>query len=195
MRTNSLVTLIKKQFPDWSRVMILEMINEVQKIVFTQTPTRQMLVRDPDTGKDPVITVSGVAEFPVPSKEAGFPADVWRVSQVYSSSIDEPLDVICYDSSVGEPAKIVFPSVTTGAFHVRTYRYPTKIESEDDQLEIPESFHITHVLNGVCGLIEQTRSGKSDRWDFFLQRQVNDLVKKMSNGKGPVSSFVPLRGY
>ena len=174
--------------------MILEFIDEVQRIIFTQNTTRQMRVLDPLTGKDPVINVSGQVEYPV-SIDMGFSTDVWRISSVYVSDITEPEDVICYDATVDEPAKIVFNDVTSGAYHVRVYRFPKRLETENDQLEIPEAYHITHVLNGVSGMIEQTRSGKSDRWDFFLQRQVTDIVKRMSDGKGSRSCFVKPRGY
>lgn len=194
MQTNSLVTLIKKQFPDWSRQMILEFIDEVQRIVFTRTPTRQMQVLDTTTGKDPVITVSSAAEYSV-STSTGFPADVWRVTEVYETDITEPADVICYDATIETPARIVFSEPVSGQYYVRAYRFPTKIETESIQLEIPESYHITHVLNGVAGLIEQTRSGRSERWDYFLQRQLNEIVKGMSNGRSSIPDCVTPRGY
>jgi len=195
MQTNSLITLIKKQFPDWSREMIREMLNEIQKVVFTQNATRHMRVLDAATGKDPVITVSaGTTAFPV-STDTGFPVNVWRVCEVYSDSISEPADVICYDASGDSPAKIVFSDPVSGSYHVRAYRFPVELESESVQLEIPEAFHLSHVFEGVCGLIEKMRSGKSERFDVFMFKQVPELIKKMSDGRGTVSSVVTPRGY
>lgn len=195
MRTNSLISLVQKQFPDWSRTLILEMLNELQKIIFTQNATRQMRVIDPATGKDPKITVTSASlEYPV-STSTGFPADVWRVYEVYSETVDDPADVICFDATSGTPAKIVFNEATNGDFYVRAYRFPTELATENVQLEIPEAYHLSHIFEGLCGLIEKMRSGRSERFDIFMFKQIPELVKKMSDGRGTVPKFVTPRGY
>jgi len=60
-------------------------------------------------------------------------------------------------------------------FYVTCYRYPTPITSELIQLEVPEKFHISHIMLGVIGLVETFDHGKSPVYDEF----VNDSVPKI----------------
>lgn len=195
MLTSSLVTLVKREFPDWSRPLILTLFDEVQKMVFTQNATRQMRMYDASTGKDPVLTtVSGTYEYEI-STSNGFDNNAWRVCVVYTDSIDEPVDVDFFDSNNTYQAKILFkddPGSTT--YYIRAYRFCNSLISESVSLEVPASYHLTHIFEGVCGLIEKYRSGKSERWDIFEKMLLPELVKKMSDSNGAIYT-VPYKGY
>ena len=81
MRTESLVTYIKRLAPDWSRVDILEFINDIQTMVFG---TRSELMRyiDPTTGHNPVLTTEdGVLEYILDTSVIG--SDIQFIEHVY----------------------------------------------------------------------------------------------------------------
>lgn len=187
MLTTSLITFIQSDFPDWSEVRILSLINEIQRIVFTQVPTDQMRMFDTLTGKDPILTTeSGTLVYNInTSAPASFPYNAWRIWEVYQTDINDPEDVFTIDATpVTNCAQIVFkedPGITD--FYVRCYRFPTVLSSNSVQLEIPHQYHLTHVYEGVAGLIEKSRSGKSERWNMFEQKLLPELVKKLSEGR------------
>lgn len=185
MQTSALITLINKEVPDWSRVLILSLLDEIQKMVFSQNATEQMRIYDSSTGNDPLLTVTNtVFEYDINTTN-GFPNNAWRVYEVYETTIDTPFDdVTCFDAAGSEQyARIVFNKPVSGQFYIRCYRFPISLSSESVQLEIPNAYHLTHVYEGVLGLIEKFRSGKSERYQMFVQKLLPELIKKMSDGK------------
>jgi hypothetical protein len=197
MLTSALITLAQKQFPDWSRTMLLSLLNEIQQMVFTQNCTNQMRMYDDATGKDPLLTTtSGTYEYTIDTTD-GFDYDAWRVTDVYDIDINNTstIDWSAVDATSSVAAKVVFtndPGV--GTYYIRAYRFPTELTTESVQLEVPSSYHISHLLEGLAGFIEVTRSGRSDRWEKFLQKTMPELVEKMNKGNTR-SSFTPYRGY
>lgn len=195
MLTSALITLVKKRYPDWSDVLIIEMLNELHKYVFTQVPVERMRMTDSTTGKDPVLTTSqGTYEYLI-TTTAGFSNNAWRVVEVYQKA-GYPIDVICYDAvNSSNGAKIVFredPGVQN--YFVKAYRFPTEINSATKQLEIPSTYHLTHVYDGLVGIVEKFRSGRSEIWEQFEKVKVPDLIKKMSDSPS-ISKYSPVGGY
>lgn len=181
MLTSSLVALTQKQFPDFSEVLIIELLNELHRYVFTQVPTERMKMYS-STGTDPVLTtVAGTYEYTI-NTTAGFSNNAWRVTNVYQDETDY-VDVITYDavgSSTG--ATVIFrEDPGTQNYYLRCYRFPTEITSISKQLEIPSNYHLTHIFNGIVGLIERFRSGRSDTWDEFVKVLAPDMIAKMNN--------------
>lgn len=185
MQTSALITLVNKQVPDWSRVLILSLIDEIQKMVFSQNATEQMRIYDSTTGKDPILTTTNtVFEYNI-NTTSGFPNNAWRVYEVYETLIEEPFDdVTCFDAAGStQYARVVFNTPVSGDFYIRCYRFPVSLSSEANQLEIPSAYHLSHVYEGVLGLVEIFRSGKSDRYQMFISKLLPELIKKMSDGK------------
>lgn len=185
MLTSALITLTQKDFPDWSDTLILQFLNEIQRIVFTQKPTDQMRIIDTNTGKDPILTTtSGIFLYNV-NTTSGFPYNAWRVCDVYANDLDHPSDVFTYEATPETPySKIIFKEDPgTGSFYVRSYRFPITLGSSSTQLEIPASYHLSHVYEGLAGLIEKFRSGKSERYEIFKKILLPEMLKGMSEGK------------
>lgn len=195
MQTQSLISLAKKQFPDWSREMLLEFLNELQRIIFTQSPTNQMKMYDSSTGKDPILTTtSGQYEYTIDSTN-GFDTEIWRVVSVYINE-EEPIECMILDTTPSSSAKVIFKeNPSSQDYYVRCYRFPVELVTENIQLEVPDAYHLSHVYEGLCGLIEKFRSGKSDRYDgTFMQTLLPELLKKMSDNHTRVAN-TKYRGY
>lgn len=195
MLTSALITLIQKQYPDVSRVIILELMNEIQKMIYTQNAVSSMKMIDSTTGKDPVLTtVDGTYSYDI-SVTAGFEQNAWRVIDVYAEEISDPEDVNLLDATPNDAAKVIFKdNPGNGDYFIRAYRFPTEVSSESIQLTVPSAYHISHIFEGVCGFIEKLRSGKSERYDIFMKGLLPDMIKKLSDTK-ETSFFVTPKGY
>lgn len=196
MLTSAIVSLVQKQYPDWSETMIREILNEIQRLVFTQNTTQHMRMYG-TTGKDPILnTVAGTYEYNI-NTGSGFTYNAWRVTDVYSSSIDYPTDVMKFDADpVTSCARIVFKEDPgTSSYYVKAYKLPPQITSTSIQLSIPHAYHFTHVFEGICGFIEKFRSGKSERYDMFIKYLLPDMVYKISNTSLTGDFKMTLRGY
>jgi hypothetical protein len=187
MLTSSLISLVQQETPDVSRIKIMTILDEIQKMVFTQSTTAQMRIIDPTTGMDPIlVTTSGTYSYNI-NTTSGFPVDAWRVEDIYTECIDQPVEeIITFEATPAIPyARVIFPKIfsPSGKFYVRCYRFPTSITAESIQLEIPSAYHLSHVYEGLLGFIEQMRSGKSERYTNFVGKILPDLIRNMSKGK------------
>lgn len=197
MLTSALISLINTEAPDWSRVRILTFLNEIQQMVFAQNATAQMRIYDPVTGLDPVLVADGNVEYKITATDLGITHDSWRVYEVYDRYHDmqgyhynhhvypDPVkNVLTFDATPDTPyARVVFPFAASGNFYLRCYRFPNELTSEKVQLEVPAAYHLSHICEGVMGFIEQFRSGKSERYAYFIQKLLPDLVRRMSDGQ------------
>lgn len=185
MLTNSLITLLKEEFNDYSPVRLAVLLDEVQRMIFTQNATEQMRMYSTTTGKDPILTTQdGVYEYTIGTIQ-GFTNNAWRVYEVYQNEDEDQVDVFTVDArSESTPARIVFKE-NPGAqdYFIRSYRFPTPISTPYTALEVPYAYHLSHVYEGVAGLIEKFKSGRSERWEMFYNKLLPELVKKMSDGK------------
>lgn len=195
MLTSAIVTLAQKQFPDWSEVMIVELLNELHKYIFTQVPVERMRMYSTTTGTDPILTTTaGTYEYTINTTN-GFDYNAWRVVNVYQDEV-EYVDVITYDAvNSATGAKIVFrEDPGTQDYYIKAYRFPTDINSISTQLEIPATYHLTHIFDGLVGIIEKFRSGRSEVWDLFIKIKAPELIKKMSDSR-TASPFSNYGGY
>lgn len=195
MLLRSLISLTEKDAPNWSRDNIREIYNEVQKIILTQKPVAAMRMFDSTTGKDPKITTTaGTYSYDVDT-DAGFSDNAWKIIAVYKTSIDDPTDVLTYPASKNISAKFIFKS-DPGAqdYYIRAFKLPTEVSSESVQLVIPESYHISHVREGVVGMIEKMDSGRSERWEKFIEVQVPEILAQMNKETGHIDP-TPRRGF
>lgn len=196
MLSSAIVSLVQKQYPDWSETMICEILNEIQRLVFTQNATPHMRMYGV-AGKDPILTtVAGTYEYNI-NTGSGFTYNAWRVTDVYSSSIDAPTDVIKLDADpVTGCAVVIFKEDPgTANYYIKAYKLPPQITSSTIQLSIPHSYHLSHVFEGVCGFIEKFRSGKSERYDIFMKLLLPEMVYKISNPSLTGDFKMELRGY
>lgn len=192
MLTSAIVTLAQKQFPDWSSTMIVELLNELHKYIFTQVPVERMRMYSTTTGTDPILTTTaGTYEYTINTTN-GFDYNSWRVVKVYQDETDY-VDVITYDAvSSSTGAKIVFrEDPGTQDYYIKAYRFPTNITSVSSQLEIPATYHLTHIYDGLVGIIEKFRSGRSDTWEMFVKIKAPELIKKMSDAR----TSIPFSNY
>lgn len=194
MNTRGLVTFIQKEAKDWSRDNIRELINEVQRMAFSQRPVRHMRVIDTtSTNEDPALTTTtGTYSYTIDTAN-GYSYDAAYITDVYSSDIQFPEDVQVYAATPAEGAKVVFksdPGSTT--YRMRIYKLPPSISSEAVNLSIPHAFHLTHVVEGVMGYIEKAKSGESRRWEMFKERLLPEIIR----GLDPVGYLkVEYKGY
>jgi hypothetical protein len=61
-------------------------------------------------------------------------------------------------------------------------------------MEIPHAYHLSHIWEGLCGLIEKYRSGKSDRFLYFMEKLLPDLILKISENQNNEYN-VEVKGY
>lgn len=195
MLTSALITLVQKQYPDVSRVIILELMNEIQKMIYTQNAVSSMKMISSTTGIDPVLTtVAGTYSYDI-ATTTGFEHNAWRITDVYTSDISEPEDVTLFDATPSEAAKVIFKeNPGTGNYYIRAYKFPTDVSSESIQLTVPNAYHLSHIFEGICGFIEKLRSGKSERYDIFMKSLLPEVVKKLSDTK-ETFFFVTPKGY
>ena len=188
MKTESLVSYIKRLAPDWSRADILEFIDEIQTMVFG-TRSEMMRYLDSTTGQNPVLTTEdGVLEYTLDTSLFG--ADIQFVEHVY----DKATSTTCYGKTYDDTlqfrttkatpnscAKVLFsknPGVKN--FEITCYRKPSPLLSESIQLEIPSEYHIPHVYKGVIGLIEMAEHGESNSYQRFLLELLPEMRGQMN---------------
>lgn len=196
MQTSALITLVTQTFPDWGRPMIMSVLNEFQKFIYSQVSNYQMRIFDTATGKDPILTtVSGTYEYEI-SISNGFTNDAQRVTNVYTADIDSSEDVMLLRATEDNKAIIRFKTDPgNGNYYIRCYMIPNEILVESTNLSIPPDFHLTHVFEGICGWIEQMRSGKSERWYNFLKTLLPDLITKLNTDISVYDAKITLRGF
>lgn len=195
MLTSSIITLAQQRYPDVSRVMFLEYLNQIQKMIYAQNAVSSMRLYSTTTGKDPVLTtVDGTYEYIITSL-TGTSYLPWRINVVYLETIDKPTDVMVIDAPPSGYCKVIFrDNPGTQNYFIRGYKMPTELTSESMQLTVPDSYHLTHVFEGLCGIIENARNGKSEKWEVFTKILMPDLTKKLSDTNDTVFYVTP-KGY
>lgn len=191
MITSTVVTLIKRAAPDWSRSQILDLVNEVNRQML-QHEVNGVRAISTTTGVDEKLTTVAaqyVYEVATTASPA-FSYDGWLVTKVYSSTSDEDSDVACttIPGNRDTKAKIIFDSDPGGSeYYVRYYKEPTSISSESVQIEVPESggkynWHMEIVM-AVIGMIEMFQSGViSNKWNRFNEIVLPSFWDFMNKG-------------
>lgn len=191
MNTRSLITKIQRNAPDWSRTEILDIVNDVNRIMMSHELMIN-LVTDTSTGRDPVLTTSdGTYSYEI-SQANGFPADGLYIVDIYKDVQADPdygiyqrsrnyNDIRFVRGASSVNAKIIFgfnPGVND--YSVRYYKQPTEITSESISLDVPDEWHEL-VREGVIAQIQDMEHGKSDAWKRFQEGELpkywNDMNK------------------
>jgi hypothetical protein len=193
MLTSAIITLAQSEAPDWSRTKLLTYLDELQKKVFLKNTTSQMRIYDSTTGKDPIlVTTPSTFEYSINTTN-GFPNNAWTVNEVYIDNIKEPETNILVIKATPSTAyaKIIFNDAPSGSYYIRCYRFPNSLTTEQVQLEIPIVYHLD-IYDGLIGLIEKSRSGKSERYMIFEKETLPIILKGMSDSRNR-NTEVPYR--
>lgn len=95
-------------------------------------------------------------------------------------------DVSSVDRKAGNPVSITFsknPGDTTGLFRYRGYAIPRQVKSVNVPLEIPERFHLSHVVPGVTMLIKAFENGTwSDAVSYIMEKIAPDIIASNNEG-------------
>jgi hypothetical protein len=180
MQTRTLISLLKRE-TDWSRPLIRSVVSEVYKLIM-QKPLEQTRLIDSSTGKDPLFnTTKDTYEYSADTTTMpNLPADAWLIDKVYSgvignSSYDKK-EILPVQGDYSNAAKFYFktnPATESNGLYIRAFRKLDAISSEDvELLYLPENMHLTVLYEGTMAWIEKTDSGKSKRWDDFIDKKL-----------------------
>lgn len=196
MQTNALISLIQREAKDMPSELIREIINEIQKMTYRQRPVKDMQMYDSSTGLDPRFTAtSGTYEYTINTTN-GFDNNADFVTTVYVTDIDSPTDVLTFPANASSAAKIVFrANPGSSKFYIRAFKQPTEVSTTRTALTIPDAYHLSHVYEGVMGFIEQQKSGRSDRWEKWMNVLMPDLVAKLASSNRGEGGNIPIKGY
>lgn len=197
MQTSTLITLLKKQFPDWSTQNLVDIVNEVHKICLTFKPVSQMrvLADNEYDGDLQLTTTDGVVSYDIDTTN-GFSDDVWRITDVYENDINVREDVVCYDATEGVSAKVVFkdnPGIKN--VNLRCYKKPTEILSQSVELQIPDNLVLKYFYIGVVAFIEMHTNGSFDNWLLFNDRLLPKMLYAMNDGERGNTYNTKYKGY
>jgi hypothetical protein len=196
MNTGSLITLIKKQAPQWARDNIRELLNEVQRMLLNTKPLSFMRVVS-STGVDPVlVTSSGIYSYEI-SIANGFVYDASRVVSVYNTDTKEKIDCTLIPGTPSNAAKVIFPvDPGVSSYSMMVYRKATEILVEATPIDVPAEYHISILMEGVLGLIEKMdHGGVSQRWEKFETVLVPRLYTNLNAQVYNTVLYTPLKGY
>jgi len=206
MQTNSLIALIKREAPDWTRAEILDLVADVQLIMLSKPLQRNRMI-DTDTGLDPVLTTtSGTYSYYINTSN-GFDYDALFIESVYSTAspetsynYDESIeidgtDVYTFPGNRDNAAQVIFKDNPSGDYYIRCYRKPDTVSTQYTNLMIPEWWHFKGVRVGVLGMIELVEHGTSKNWDQFEQKVLPQFHSEMNMSAGTLGWKVGSRGY
>jgi hypothetical protein len=197
MQTRALITLVKKQAPEWSPENIRELVNEVQNILLMKRPVGFMRMLDTTTGKDPVLTtVAGTYEYEI-SEAEGFPADAGFVYEVHTGDPDTPVENVHVAQATNTDAATLTFDEDPGStdYYVWCYKKPEQITAVTTELTVPMAYHMDTVFEGVVGLVEKMSSGVSDRWEKFEKVLCPKFWADQNRGNRRTSYIVKPRGF
>ena len=190
MKTSAIISYLQRKCKDWDRVALREILDGVQSYIF-MSPNNYMRVIDESTGSDPVlVTVPGQLVYTLDEPTFGW--DVQFIQDVhgldgtghghdneYGASVDTRPAFRTIQGNESNSAKIIFSSDPNGAeYPIECYRRPQEISSENIQLEIPQQYHIDHIIKGVVGKCEEADHGESNTWLKFEK----DLAPEIKAG-------------
>jgi hypothetical protein len=204
MNTRSLIDYVKRVAPSWTRMDILNFINDAQNAVFG-VPVESMKYKDTVNGGDKILTtVDGTLVYELSASNFG--ADIQFIQNVYpindtegtygSTSYNNNIVIDTRDGIQGTMAKILFsenPGVTE--YHIECYEYPDEVASESSLLSIPESAVIPYFYQGVVGMIEILEHGQSNAYDTFLNVGINEIRNIMNTTGHTLIHYTEGGGY
>jgi len=199
MNTRSLVDYVKRVAPSWSRLDILNFINDAQSIVFS-VPVESMKYTDTTSGGDKQLsTVDGTLTYELSASTFG--ADIQFIKNVYPVNYNEnyygysgttnDIYISTHDGIQGTNAIIEFAENPGNAeYYVECYKYPTPVDSESTILSIPEGLILTKFYSGVVGIVETVDHGQSNAMDKFEQ-MTSVEIRNILNTTGHTNVYLP----
>jgi len=195
--TSSNITRIQYAVPKLGRTEILEILDEIQTIVYSQN-TAQTKYLDPSTGLPPYLaTVDGQYDYDCPSNCRSTVA-VFSDSPISSYSRTRPSPqakryyyhnkgyykaaVASYDATRGVLARVVFqenPGTTTTKFYHEYYMQPTELTTESVELTLPEHTHYL-LRQGVTAMLSSEEYGQTG-FDTSVMDDLALRIRKVLN--------------
>lgn len=204
MNTRSLIDYVKRVAPSWSRMDILNFVDDAQNAVFG-VPVESQKYKDTINGGDKKLTtVDGTLVYELSASNFG--ADIQFIKNVYPlNSTEGTYGATAYNNDIvievkdgiqGTNAKVIFsdnPGVAE--YYVECYKYPEVVASESTLLSIPESLIVPHFYQGVVGMIEIIEHGQSNAYDAFLNRGIGEIRHELNTTGHTLIHYTEGRGY
>jgi len=193
------VSRIVERITNYSRAQVLEVLNEVQLIVYSQD-VEQTLYLDPATGLPPFITTTaGVFHYDCP-------VNCRRTAQVFSRSLNNTYSrsrpvgprkeyyfmskgyhLIAVSSRDALPGGVLAtidfqedPGDSTDKYYHLFYILPTELTSEDIQLTIPEELHYD-MRRAVFAMLSTENYGENG-YDGQIMDMLSRKIRNKLNG-------------
>jgi len=201
---------------------ILPILSEFQRIVL-KTPTEQTIFLD-NTGRmpafdtrdkvytytfDDVWRITKVMVLNEVYREYYFeyydnnypmPGENFRQIEHYNNNdyVIIP-DISSIDRKGGNSCQITFsknPGATSDTYRYRGYILPGEIKSVNVPLEIPDQFHLSHVVTGVTMLIKAFENGTwIDAVNYIEKKIAPDIIASNNAGAQGDFSRITRRGF
>jgi hypothetical protein len=196
---------------DYTPAQILQVMDEVQKIVYSE-PTEQTICLDPTTGMPPyLVTIAGQFEYdapancrqtaavfavryPYPSRNYGyeyFHRGYVHSGREYYQVMVNSRPALPQSSTV---AKVIFPfdpGDTTSEYYHKYWILPPDLDDVGTELVLPEHTHWR--FRGMCLrmlLAESTGDNAVESPEF--ERGIKKIRKELNSGANVMSSRVPI---
>jgi len=192
------ITMIKSACGAFSRAQILEVLNEVQMIVFNENTMRVEKI-DTATGMPPYLaTVQGTRHYSCPADcretgaifvlnphtgyqptqdKGGYAEYIWRTNRYYKVAAHQQ------SATIGQLATVTFvddPGTTTDKYYHNYFIKHTNLTAETQQLIIPEEVHYIlrdGVIQMLKGELYSSGMGKIGPIEQIAHRIRNKLNK------------------
>ncbi len=166
MLAKELVSILEETNPDYSRQVLLQEINFIQRLILGTANSLNKAI-DPTTGVDPQITPA-TAEHVV--------TDALRIDRIYSSDYNVPLKVNIQGDT------IYFDENCVGqTYYIRYYKKATELTSEMIELTIPDEY-IDDLEEGVLERLAAQEHGSRDGFRYWKKMVMPRVQRKLNNG-------------
>ena len=204
------ISMIKTAVQNYSRQQILDVLNEVQQIVYSEN-TMQVAKIDPATGMPPYLeTVAGQRfyECPAdcrettaifwerpnrgysPSQNRGLYTEyIYRNARFYQTAITSNnalVDVLANLTFIDDPG-----DTTTQYFHEYTMK-PVSLTAESVQLVIPEELHYL-MRKAVIAMLSVENYGETGYDEVVIEKIAKKIRRKLNKGAQAKPGITPYR--
>lgn len=222
MQTSALISELRRDHPDWSRMALLTLVNDIQDLIFA-VPTEFMLFKDTVSGGNyPLETTTGALEYTldaVSDPYGGGETSFARIMHIGSVSTSKTDDGVYNNASVTESpvyqifqgssyagAKIVFEddpgdgsldqdNNDSGSvqYFLEAYKAPTELTTESVSLTLPDNYHID-LMDAVSARIYKRTHGNMQSWRDFVEN-VLPKIRDGLNNSTHTATYVQSRGF
>lgn len=203
--TASMVDRIQRAVSNYSRPQIIDAMNEVLKIVYSQ-PAAQMQAIDPTTGQPPFLaTTAGQYTYDLPDDCRECVAAVIDTGVLASGSttthyglpvFSDAKTLIAFNrlwrvipatsiaATYDEPATITFtddPGTTTDNINIVYFKKAPEIETQDDPVPLPENLHYL-MRQATLAMLSTENYGETGFNNQVLENTVVKIRTEMNRG-------------